>query len=84
MNSKYPVNRFSRRKPYIHVINDAFSHFVINSNNAKTAVKTLPHKWNFNHGQPMYLVTERGSENVNVDMAQRCTLLRTRHYRKTP
>ena len=47
MDTKGPINPSSQHKSYIHVIVDAFSHFVvtvpIKSNNAKTAVKTLLH-----------------------------------------
>ena len=47
MDTKGPNNPPSHNKSYIHVIIDAFSHFVltvlIKSNNAKTAIKTLLH-----------------------------------------
>ena len=47
MDTKVPINPPSHNKSYIHVIFDAFSHFVvtvpIKSNNAKTAIKTLLH-----------------------------------------
>ena len=47
MDTKGPINPPSRNKSFIHVIIDAFSHFVvtvpIKSNNAKTAIKTLLH-----------------------------------------
>ena len=43
MDTKGPINPPSHNKSYIHVIFDAFSHFVvtvpIKSNNAKTAIK---------------------------------------------
>ena len=49
MDTKGPINPRSHNKSYIHVIIDAFSHFVvtvpIKSNNAKTAIKTLLHHW---------------------------------------
>ena len=47
MDTKVPINPPTHNKSYIHVIIDAFSHFVvtvpIKSNNAKTAIKTLLH-----------------------------------------
>ena len=47
MDTKGPNNPLSPNKSCIHVIFDAFSHFVvtvpIKSNNAKTAIKTLLH-----------------------------------------
>ena len=73
MDTKGPINPPSQHKSYIHVIVDAFSHFIvtvlIKSNNAKTAVKTLLHHWITKYGPPIYLVTDRGSEFVNKDMA---------------
>ena len=47
MDTKGPINPPSHNKSYIHVIIDAFSHFVvtvpIRANNAKTAIKTVLH-----------------------------------------
>ena len=49
MDTKGPKNPPSHNKSHIHVISDAFSHFVvtvpIKSKNAKTAIKTLLHNW---------------------------------------
>ena len=49
MDTKGPINPPSQNKSDIHVIVDAFSHFVvtvpIKSNNAKIAVKSLLHHW---------------------------------------
>ena len=83
MDTKGPINPPSHNKSYIHVIIDAFSHFVvtvpIKSNNAKTAIKTLLHHWIIKFGPPIYLVTDRGSEYVNKEMAHLCTLMGIRH-----
>ena len=83
MDTKGPINPPSQHKSIIHVIVDALSHFVvtvpINSNNAKTAVTTLLHQWITKYGPPIYLVTDRGSEYVNKDMAHLCTLMGIRH-----
>ena len=72
MDTKGPINPPSHNKSYIHVIIDAFSHFVvtvpIKSNNAKTAIKTLLHHWIIKFGPPIYLVTDRGSEYVNKEI----------------
>ena len=87
MDTKGPTNPPSHNKSYIHVIIDAFSHFVvtvpIKSNNAKTAVKTLLHHWIIKFGPPIYLVTDRGSEYVNKEMAHLCTLMGIRHSPRT-
>ena len=73
MDTKGPFNPPSHNKSYIHVIIDAFSHLVvtvpIKSNNAKTAIKTLLHHWIKKFIPPIYLVTDRGSEYVNKEMA---------------
>ena len=83
MDNKGPINPPSHKKSYIHVIIDAFSHFVvtvpIKSNNAKTAIKTLLHHWIIKFRPPIYLVTDRGSEYVNKEMARLCTLMGIRH-----
>ena len=61
MDTKGRINPPSHNKSYIHVIIDAFSHFVvtvpIKSNIAKTAIKTLLHHWIIKFGPPIYLVT---------------------------
>ena len=84
---KGPNNPPSHNKSYIHVIIDAFSHFVvtvpIKSNNAKTAIKTLLHHWIIKFGPPIYLVTDRGSEHVNKEMAHLFTLMGIRHSPRT-
>ena len=81
------INPPSHNKSYIHVVIDAFSHFVvtvpIKSNNAKTAIKTLLHHWIIKFGPLIYLVTDRGSEYVNKEMAHLCTLMGIRHSPRT-
>ena len=87
MDTKGPINPPSHNKSYILVIVDAFSHFVVTvptkSNNAKTAIKTLLHHWIIKFGPPIYLVTDRGSEYVNKEMAQLCTLMGISHSPRT-
>ena len=84
LDTKGPINPPSHNKSYIHVIIDAFSHFVvtvpIKSNNAKTAIKTLLHHWFNKFGPPIYLVTDRGSEYVNKEMAHLFTLMGIREF----
>ena len=76
-----------QNKSFIHVITDAFSHFVltvpIKTNNAKTAIITLLHHWIIKFGPPIYLVTDRGSEYANKEMAHLCTLMGIRHSPRT-
>ena len=83
MDTKGPINPPSHNESYIHVIIDAFNHFVvtvsIKSNNAETAIKTLLHHWIIKFGPHLYLVTDRGSEYVNKEMAHLCTLMGNLH-----
>ena len=86
-DTKGPINLPSHNKSYIHVIIDAFSQFVvtvpIKSNNAKTAINTLLHHWIIKFGPPIYLVTDRGSENANKEMTHLCALMGIRHSPRT-
>ena len=49
MDTKGPINPPSNQNSYIHVIVDAFSHFVVTvpvkQNNAQNAVNSLLHHW---------------------------------------
>ena len=87
MDTKGPINPPSHNKSYIHVIFDAFSHFVVTlpkkSNKAKTAIKTFSHHWIIKFGPPIYLVTDRGSEYVNKKMTHLCTLMGIRNLPRT-
>ena len=71
MDTKGPINTPSKQNSYIHVIVDAFSHFVVivpvKQNNAQNAVSSLLHHWITKFGHPIYLVTDRGSEYTNTD-----------------
>ena len=87
MDTKGRISPPSAPKSYIHVIFDAFSHFIvtvpIKTNNAKTAVETLLHHWITKYGPTMYLVTDSGSEYTNTDMAHLYTLMGSRHSPRT-
>ena len=88
MDNKGPITPSSQNKSFIHVIVDAFSHFVvtvpIKSNNPKTVVRTLLHHWIVKYGSPIYLVTDRGSDYINTNMAHLCTLMGIRHSPRRP
>ena len=64
MDTKGPKNPASKQNSFIHVIVDAFSHFVVTvpvkQNNAKNAVNSPLHHWITKFGPPIYLVTDRG------------------------
>ena len=88
MDTKGPINPPSNQNSYIHVIVDAFSHFVvtvpIKQNNAQNAVNSLLHQWITKFGPPVYLVTGRGSEYINSELANPCTTMGIRHSPRTP
>ena len=87
MDTKGPINPLSHNKSYIHVIIDAFSHFVvtvsIKSNMPKLLKKTVLHHWIIKFGPPKNLVTDRGSEHLNKQIAHLCTLMGIRHSPRT-
>ena len=47
-------------------------------------VKTLLHHWIVKLGPHINLVTDRGSEYINTDIAHLCTLMGNRHSPRTP
>ena len=49
------------------------------SHTTKTVIKTLLHHCSIKFGPPIYLVTDRGSEYINKEMAHLCTLMGIRH-----
>ena len=88
MDTKGPINPPPNQNSYIHVIVDAFSHFVvtvpIKQNNAQNAVNSLLHHWITKFGPSVYLVTDRGSEYINSEFANLCTTMGIRHSPRTP
>ena len=87
MDTKGPINPPSNQNLYLHVIVDAFSHFVvtvpIKKNNAQNAVNSLLHHWIPKFGPLVYLVTDRGSEYINSELAYLCTTMGIRHSPRT-
>ena len=85
MDTKGPINPPSNQNSYIHVIVDAFSHFEVTvpvkQNNAQNAVNSLVHHWITKF---VYLVTDRGSEYFNSELANLCTTMGIRHSPRTP
>ena len=88
MDTKGCITPFSHNNSHIHVLVYASSHFVVTvpnkCNNAKTTFKTLLYHWIVKIGPPIYLVTDRGSEYFNTDMALLCSLMGVRHSPRTP
>ena len=88
MDTKGPINPPSNQNSYIHVIVDAFSHFVvtvpIKQNNAQNAVNSLLHHWITKFGPPVYLVTDRGTKYINSEFANLCTTMGIRLSPRTP
>ena len=88
MDTKRPINPPSKQNSYIHVIVDAFSHFVVTipvrRNNAQNVVNSLLHHWITKFGPPSYLVTDRGSEYINSELANLFITMGIRHSPRTP
>ena len=88
MDTKGPISPSSQNNSYIFVIIDAFSHFVVTNPapniNSKYAIQTLLHHWITKFGPPQYLVTDRGTEYINQDMAHLCSLFHINHSPRTP
>ena len=88
MDTKGPISPSSQNKSYIFVIIDAFSHFVVTNPaphiTSKYAIQTLLHHWITKFGPPQYLVTDRGTEYTNQDMAHLCSLFHINHSHRTP
>ena len=86
MDTKGPINPPSKQN--IHVIVDAFSHFVltvpVEQNNAQNAVNSLLHHWITKFGPPIYPVTDSGSEYINSEFANLCTTMGIRHSPRPP
>ena len=65
-----------------------FGHFVVTipvkQNNAQNAVNSLLHHWITKFGPPVYIVTDRGSEYINSELANLCTTMEIRHSPRTP
>ena len=87
-DTKGPINPPSNQNSYIHVIVDAFSLYVVTvpvkQNNAQNAVNSLLHHWITKFGPPVYLVTDRGSDYFNSELANLCTTMGIRHSPRTP
>ena len=83
MDTKGPIKPLSQNKSYLHVIIDAFSHFVltvpIKSNIAKTVIKTLLHHLITKFGPPINVVTDRGSPYTSNEKAHLWRLKGIRH-----
>ena len=88
MDTKGPINPPSNQNSYIHVIVDAFSHFVVTvpvkQNNAQNAVNSLLHHGITKFGPPICLVTDRGSEDIKFELANLCTAMGIGHSPRTP
>ena len=88
MDTKGPVSPFSQGNSYIFVVIDAFSHFVVTNPaphiTSEYANQTLLHHWITKIGPPQYLVTDRGTEYINEDMAHLCSLFHINHSPRTP
>ena len=78
MDTKRPIAPSSHGNSYVLVIVDALSHFVVTNPalhiSPKDAIQALLFHWITNFVPPQYLVTDRGTEYINQDMTQICSL----------
>ena len=88
MHTEGPISFFAQGNSYTFVFIDAFSHFVVTHLSphisSKYAFQTLLHHWITKFGPPQYLVTERGFECNNQDLAHLCSLCNINHSPRTP
>ena len=56
----------------------------VKQNNAQNAVNSLLHHWITKFGPPVYLVTDRGSDYINSELANLCTTMGIIHSPRTP
>ena len=88
MDTKGPISPTSNGNSYIFVSIEAFSHFIIinptRNINSKHAIHTLLYHWVTKVGLPQYLVTDRGTEYINQDMAHEISLFHIKHSPGTP
>ena len=88
MDTKGPFSPSSQNKSYTFVIIDAISHFGVTNPaphlSSNYAIQTLLHHWITKFGPPRYLLTDRGTQYVNQDMAHLCYLFNINHSPRTP
>ena len=88
IDTKGSISPPSKQNSYNHVIVDAFNHFVVTvpvkQNIAQNAVNSLLHHWITKFGPHVYLVTDRGSEYTNSQLANLCTTMGIRLSPRTP
>ena len=87
MDTRGPISPISNCNSYSFVIFDAFSLFIITNPtpnpNSKHAIHTVLYHWITKFGPPQYLVTDRGTEYINQDMAYLCSLFHIKHSPRT-
>ena len=87
MDTRGPISPISICNSYSFVIFDAFSLFIITNPtpnpNSKHAIHTVLYHWITKFGPPQYLVTDRGTEHINQDMAYLCSLFHIKHSPRT-
>ena len=88
MNTKGPTSPTSYGNNYNFVIIDAFTHFIITNPTrnvtSKHAINTLLYHWITNFGPAQYLLTDRGTEYINQDIAHLRSLFHIKHSPHSP
>ena len=88
MDTKGPLSPFSQSSSYSFVIIDALNHFFATNSaphiTSECFIQTLVHHWITKFSPPQYIVTDRGTEYNNKDVAHLCTLFNNNHSPRTP
>ena len=87
IDTKSPLNPASDRNQYTYVNIQLFSSLTVTlptSKNAHYAINSFIHYWVSKLGPPRDLITDRGTEYLNTEMANRCTRFIIRHSPRTP
>ena len=73
MDTKGPLHHACEENQYIYVVVDHFSNYLVTDPTPKSdqfAVNSNFHNWISKHGQPQKLITDRGTEYLNSDIAK--------------
>ena len=87
MDTKNPFNPASEEYHHIYILAAHFNHYIvpvpIPGKIAQDAVNAVIHHRISKLGLRQYLITDKGTENLNSKMKNCCTMLRIRHSPKS-
>ena len=83
MDTKGPINTAPERNLYIYEKVDLFSNYIVTvptpKSNARYAVNATNHHWISKFFPPEYLITDRGTECLDFEIANCSTVFKVRH-----